>query len=460
MAETGTIIHASAEISLDPNKTTAFLTMNAPENGGMDITYEKVMKAISDAGVTYGINESDIRKAVEQKRYGENIFAARWTTPVDGKDGTVKWHFDKDAVIAPQADEAGNVDYKNLGIVQNILKGTIIATITPPTEGTPGKDITGMTVAQRVGVPAKINVGKGTALANNDLELVATIDGNLRFDKGSFVVEEELTIQGDVDNAVGNLDFIGNIIIRGNVLEGFTIHSNKNISINGTVTGAKVNAEGDLTIKLGAINSDITCGGSIKMGFCENTTVHAERDVEAASFVGGEVFAGKYIRTNGKGRMVGGKYTALEGIEAGTIGSDNYTRTLITVGNNAILSEERDNAMRTIAELEDKCEQLGKIISMLTEMAKKAKLPPEREQMKLNAMKSKFQMTGEMKRLEARIVEIDHTLELHQNLSVSASREFYPGTTLRINSCVYQVNAMTAHSRAAIDGGEIVMKPL
>ena len=460
MAETGTIIHATAEVSLDPNKTTAFLTMNAPENGGMDITYEKVMKAISEAGVTYGIIEKDIRAAVEQKRYGENIFAARWTAPVDGEDGKIKWLFDKDSVIAPQADEAGNVDYKNLGIVQNIYKGTTIAQITPPTEGKPGKDITGMVVNQRVGTPAKLNVGNGTALSNNGTELVAVIDGNLRFLNGSFVVEEQLTIQGDVDNAVGNLDFIGNIIIRGNVLEGFTIHSNKNININGTVTGAKVSCDGDLSIKLGAINADISCGGNLKTGFCENTNVHAEGDVEAASFVGGEVFAGKYIRTNGKGIMVGGKYTALEGVEAGTIGSEKYTKTLITVGNNAILSEERDNHLRTIAELDDKCDQLGKIVSMLTEMSKKAKLTPEREQMKLDAMKSKFQMTGEKKRLEARIVEIEHTLELHQNLTVSASREFYPGTTLRINSCIYQVNAMCARSRATIDGGEIVMKPL
>lgn len=460
MAETGTIIHASAEISLDPNKTTAFLTMNAPENGGMDITYEKVMRAISEAGVSYGINEKDIRMAVEQKRYGENIFAAHWTAPVDGEDGKINWLFDKDTVIAPQADEAGNVDYKNLGIVQNILKGTTIATITPPTEGAPGRDITGVTVHQRVGVPAKINVGKGTALTDNELELVAVVDGNLRFDHGSFVVEEELLIQGDIDNSVGNLDFIGNIIIRGNVLEGFAIRSKKNISINGTVTGAKITADGNLAIRLGAINSDITCGGNIKMGFCENTKVHAQGDVESASFVGGDVYAGKYIRTNGKGRMVGGKYTALEGIEAGTIGSDNYTKTLITVGNNAILYEERDNSVRTIAELEDKCDQLNKIVFMLTEISKKAKLSPEREQMKLDAMKSKFQMTGEIKRLEARIAEIDRALELNQNLSVSANREFYPGTTLRINSCVYQVNALYAHSRATIDGGEIVMRPL
>lgn len=459
MTEAGSIVHATAEVSLDPNKTAAFLTMNAPERGGMDITYEKVMKAISAAGVTCGIKEDDIRKAVEQKRYGENILAARWTAPVDGNDGVITWHFNKDAVIAPQADEAGNVDYKNLGIVQNILKGTVIATITPPTQGTPGKDITGKTVMQHVGTPASINVGNGTALANNDLELVAVTDGNLRFVRGSFVVEEELVIQGDVDNAVGNLDFIGNIIIRGNVMEGFTLHSKKNITINGTVTGAKVIAEGDLTIRLGAINADIS-GENIKLGFCENTKAHAEGNIEAASFVGGEVFAGKFIQTNGKGIMVGGKYTALEGIEAGTIGSDNYIKTLITVGNNAVLSEERDNHKHTIEELTDKIDQLGKIISILTEMAKKAKLPPEREQMKLDAMKSKFQMTGEIKRLETRIAEIDHTLELHQNLSVSASREFYPGTTLRINSCIFQFNAMYARSRAVIDGGEIVIKPL
>ena len=142
------------------------------------------------------------------------------------------------------------------------------------------------------------------------------------------------------------------------------------------------------------------------------------------------------------------------------IGSESYAKTVITLGNNAVLSEEMESHKHKIAELEDKLDQLGKIVTALAEMAKVSKLTPEREQMKVEAMRSRFQIQGEIKRLNARIAEIETTLERKQNLSISCKKAFYPGVTLRINSYVYPVNVMTPHSKATINDAEIVMVPL
>ncbi len=455
-----TPIHGTVEISVDPNFTTAFMEITPPQNGGAEVTLDMVRSAVRAKDICYGINDDALVDAVEKKRYGENICIARWTPPVDGVDGTVTYHFDKDAVIAPVEDETGTVDYKNLGIVKNIYTGTRIASITQPTEGSSGTDISGKTVQQRVGVPAKINVGKGTVITEDESELIATVDGNLRYSGGSFVVEEELLLKGDVDVSTGNIEFIGNITVKGNVFEGYTVSSKKNITIYGTVTGAKVLCDGDLFIKLGSINSEIECKGNVKLGFCENTKITAEGNIESASFVGGEVYSGKSILATGKGVMMGGKYTALQNIEASTIGSEGYAKTVITLGNNAVLSEERDNLTSKNAELEDKVDQLGKILVTLQEMAKAGKLPPQREQMKVEAMKSRFQLQGEIKRNKARIVEIEQILERKQNLSVSCRKEFYPGVLIRINSHIFQVNVATSRSKATIGDEGICFVPL
>lgn len=454
------LVHAAVEISVDPNCTSAFMSISAPENGGLDITMQRARAAVDEKMISHGIIEEAIRDAVENKRYGENICIARWTPPIDGVDGTIKYNFSKDNNIAPVQNSKGDVDFKNLGLVREIRAGTVIASITFPTEGTPGKDITGKPVPQKKGVAAKYTVGKGTVLTGGDTEIIAAVDGNLEYEQGAFVVNEELIIKEDVDVSSGNIEFLGSVSVRGNVCEGFRIVSKKNITVRGSVNGAEIIADGNITVGTGAVNSTIKAAGAIKLGFCENCKVTSGKDIECASFIGGEVFCGGSINATGKGVMVGGKYTALENISAGTIGSENYSRTLITLGNNAVLSEERDNLNRLIAELEDKIDQLGKVLDTLAEFAKKAKLPPEREQMKAEAVRSRIKMQMEVKKHNQRIAQIEQCLLVNQTLTVSVRKSMYPGVTLRINDCVLPVNTETSYSRATIEHGEIVFKPL
>lgn len=374
--ESKIILHSVVEITVDPNRTTAFMSFSRPANGGLDITYEKAMAALNEKNVSYGILENDIKLAVEQRRYDENICAARWDAPQDGVDGTIKYFYNIETHAAPVENEHGVVDYKNLGVVRNITAGTPIAAITMPTEGAPGKDVTGRVVAQRKGVPAKVNVGNGTSLINDGTEIIAAVDGNLVYRNGAFQVDETLVINGDVDVSSGNIDFIGTVTVKGSVFEGFRVTSKRDINVNGSANGAELSADGNISVKIGIINTEVECNGDVKIGFCENSKVRAEGNVESASFVGGEVFAGKKILATGKGVIMGGKYTALDGIEASVIGSENYTKTLLTLGNNAVLSEERDKLEKLNTELEDKADQLGKMLVTLSELAKKAKLSP------------------------------------------------------------------------------------
>lgn len=454
------IVHSVVELSVNPNHSTAFVSFTRPENGGIDITVDKIMNALNENYISYGILEDEIEEAVEQKRYDENICVAKWDPPVDGVDGSIKFFYKIDSNLAPVENEHGIVDYKNLGVVRNITAGTTIAAITLPTEGQPGKDITGKVVPQKKGVAVTVNVGKGTSLINDGKEIIAAVDGNLVYKNGAFIVDEMLVIDGDVDVASGNIDFIGAVTVKGSVFEGFRVTSKRNIVINGSANGAEIVADGDISIKIGAINSDIESKGNIKLGFCENCKIHALGNIESASFVGGEVFAEQKIFATGKGVMMGGKYTALDGIEASVIGSEKYVKTEITLGNNAVLNKERAELEKEIESMEDKADQLGKILVTLGELAKKAKLPPEREQLKTEALRNRLKLQSEVKKYRARISEIDEQLKLMQNLSVGCKRLFYPGVILRINNCILQVNAATNHARATVDGGEIVFRPL
>lgn len=454
------IVHSTIDVSVNPNKTTAFVSFSKPENGGIDVTLDKVMSALSEKNVSFGILKDELERAVEQKRYDENICAACWEAPTDGVDGTIKYFYRTDKCTAPVENEHGVVDYKNLGLVRNITAGTTIAEITLPTDGEPGRDITGMVVQQKKGTPVNLNIGAGTSLINDGTQLIAAVDGNLVFRNGSFCVDETLLINGDVDVSTGNIDFIGSVTVKGSVFEGFRVTSKKDISVLGSVNGAELMADGNINVKIGIINSRVDCRGDVKLGFCENSKVSCDGNVDSASFVGGEVFAGRDLIASGKGVIMGGKYTALNNVDASVIGSDNYVKTEITLGNNAVLMEERETLDKQIKDMEDKLDQLGKILNTLTELAKVSKLPPEREQLKVDALRNRLKFQAEIKKAKVRMSDIDEALKLTQNLSVSIKRMIYPGVRLRINSSMLAVKTTENRCRATVEKGEIVFKPL
>ncbi len=453
----GAPINAYAEISFDAKYTRAFMILRPPQNNGADITIDAVVDAIRESKITYGLINEEIRKAVDGRWYNKSVCIACWKAPVDGQNGSVEYFYERNKVAAPVEDENGIVDYKNLGFITNIYKGTKIAKITRPTEGEPGIDVLGRTVAQKRGTAAKITLGKGTAYRNNNTEIVAAVDGNLRYRTGGFTVDEDLILAGDVDISKGNINFIGNVTVRGSVFEGFRVISKKNITIEGSVTGAELTAGGNITIKLGCVGANIKCSGNVKLDFCESSNIHCEGTVEASSFIGSEVYAAKSIIATRKSIIAGGKYTALESIEASTIGSESYVKTEITLGNNAVMSEEREEHSDRITALTEKIERLTKVINLLADMQSSGNLSNEREEQLKDAIDLRKQMMEEEKQRSQRIGEIDYALERKQDLSIGCKKQFYPGVWLRINDCVYKVNNVCPHARARVIDGEIIM---
>ena len=71
------------------------------------------------------------------------------------------------------------------------------------------------------------------------------IDGHISFDKGAFHIQNLLTIPGDVDISAGNINFAGDVMIKGKVREGFLIKSDGNITIRGNVEAGAIIKAGE-----------------------------------------------------------------------------------------------------------------------------------------------------------------------------------------------------------------------
>ncbi|MGN0638711.1 MAG: FapA family protein [Huintestinicola sp.] len=442
-------------ITVQPNFSVAYMSVYPPQNGGREITFEGVISALSAKGVKYNVNESLIRRLIESKDFDKEIKAAEADMPIDGKNGTITYKYDKEQIIAPQEDENGFVDYKNLGLIRNIHTNDVIAEITPPEAGTDGKDIRGVVMKAAPGKPAPYTIGRGTKLSEDGLTIVAAIDGHVCYRDKAFCVEPVVTINGDVDASVGNIDFLGDVVIKGEVLEGFSVTAGKDITIGGNATGAKLKAGGAITIKKGAINSKLTAHGNVSCQFCEYSDISTDSDLNVQNFVICTVYCGGNLVSKS---INGGKYTVLGNTEVTFLGTKNYAPTEVTAGDNAMLSAEKNECLKKISELESTVERCNQIAEFLNAKRKELKkLPEDKEELLGSAIKTKFASQNEVKQIRKRIASIDESLSEVQHCFVTVKGMAYPGSKVVINEAVKKFEVETPRVKIFLDdNGELV----
>ena len=444
------------KIEMPPAKTDAYIYITPPENGGKHFTKDDVYAAIKRFNIKFGLNEEVVNSIVSDMKYSQRIHIATAQMPVNGENGTITYNYSQKVEAAPKEDDFGFVDYKDLGLIRTVYQGDVIAEITPPTEGVPGVDVTGGVMRQIPGKKASYTVGKNTRLTEDGLQIVADIDGHLVCRGGIFSVENIVTISGDVDVAVGNIDFVGDVIIKGSVLEGFKVSSKSNIMVSGAV----LEAGGNVVIKNGCINSNITAHGTFSALFCEHSKIKCDGDVSAQNYVICDVYCGGTLITKGmNGGIIGGRYVVLNTITVSNIGSRNYIPTEITLGDNAILAEEKNQLNIKIAKLQKSIDELTLIVNFLNEKKKELHhLPDDKEFILGNAARQKIVNNVEISNANKRIREIDVALATKQNLYAVCKGHIFPGVKITINDITFLAQNEYVNSRVFINSsGEITV---
>ena len=95
--------------------------------------------------------------------------------------------------------------------------------------GKGGKTVTGKYLEAKNGKDIPMPLGKNTRLAEDDLTIVAETNGQVLILNNKINVEPILNIDGDVSLKTGNIMFLGNVYISGNVEDGFSVKASGNI---------------------------------------------------------------------------------------------------------------------------------------------------------------------------------------------------------------------------------------
>lgn len=434
------VVHVSGD-GLD-----AWVLILPPVGNGQDLNRAMLDRAFKERGVTFGLKWRLMENLPkEQERYFRLYHAARGTPAVNGADGQVTELFQRHLEKSFAVDEHNRVDYTTLNNVQNVEEGGVICRIALPEKGVPGKSVQGQEIPAKDGKAASIPKGRNTEVTEDGTALIATIAGHVDFTGRAFQVKPLMEIKGNVDFSVGNINYLGDVIIHGDICSGFTVRAVGSITVDGVVEACTVEAGGDLILARGVQGDSkavIRAQRSLYAKFLENCCVYVKETLQTDCIINCDVYCdGKVDVHTGHMKIIGGTIRAAREVSAGTIGSRNEGRTDVFLGGFPCESYDFDVLTKEVNHLE-------------TELAQTERQPDN--PVKKNKMnKLKMQLLVSRKKLEQlrkeQTEQSDEELESFRMVCDTV----YPGTILTIGKVSHRFDRKLFPCTASLVADEI-----
>ncbi|UOF89380.1 FapA family protein [Fodinisporobacter ferrooxydans] len=442
--------HLHVTISDDRMHAYIQIHINDSESGSIPLLTARGMEHwLENKGIRFGLQTvviSAIATTPFQYR-GQSVEIATGIPPVLGKDAVVEVLSGDARTVRPRLLADDRVDFFHITDICSVRAGTTIAKKIPPIPGRDGQDVFGRILPHPHPKDAQLPFGENVKIADDGQSILAAADGHLVYipTKNQLHVFSTYTVEGNVDFSIGNIKFLGNVHIKGSVLDGFRIEAEGDIQIDGSVAAASVHAGRDVHI-LGGIQSRgkgvVQAGRNVRTRFVQTGKVIAGMDcLIQDSIMHSDVTAMRdVIVFEKKGVIVGGSVNAGERIVAGTLGSPMATVTQLTVGVRPDLRAERLQIERELKELQNTRVKSLQAISIFHASVQMGKpLSPEKEQLKHSVEKTLEFVEQQIVIKQERQTEIDRQLVLSGKSYVVGEERTHPGVKIGIDNYLYHV---------------------
>lgn len=432
------------KVRVSPDKLKAFITVIPSEE---PITEDDVREALSKANIRFGIKEEEISSIVKFQ-IAEDVLIAEGIPPENGKDASIKYLVSLGKrELVPKENPDGTVDFKDIGFVENVKKGDILAVKVPPTEGKPGTNVYGESIPPRKGRDIKIPKGKNTEVSEDGLKLIASISGAPTVADGTIAVSPILEIHRDVDYSTGNIDFVGSVLVKGTIRSHFTVRCEHNLEVWEDIENADIEVGGNLIVRRGIYGEPgrkVIVKENLLAKIIRNADIEVHGDIIVEQgILDSNIKCGGSIRvTSNKGIISGGNIWSLKSIYSFQIGSPYGTKTLIVVGKDPWKSLELDKFIKEKEDIKKKLEEVNTNINYLVGYGKEENLPEIRRN-QLNKLREIQRLLIEQLNLrDERIRELtNEVLYLIKEVRIEATGKVYPGVKIWIGDVNYNVDS-------------------
>ncbi|MFX3632942.1 MAG: DUF342 domain-containing protein [Candidatus Pristimantibacillus sp.] len=454
-------------IQTSADKLSAFLTFNRITEE-FDCNVEQLERFIKSRGISFGIRTNVIAEICNNPLAycREQTLVAVGQAATDGKDGYIRLLYNlKEQEHRPVELEDGKIDFKETSQLKNVKRGQLIAERVEAELGAPGKLVTGEDIPARLGKQARFKIGKNVVVNGENKAMYSAIDGLITLtDKDKINVFPVYEVNGDVDYKTGNIDFVGTVVIRGNVLSGFRVKAVGDIRIIGGVEGAELESEASIEITGGIMAGNkgfVKASKNVKSSFIQDGNVIAGEDVLVSqSIMHSNVRAGRNVICSGaKGLIIGGMIQAADLVSARVIGNTMSTATAIEVGVKPEYRTELSNLRKKLKEQSESIDKTEKALTILNQLAASGQLTEDKMALRIKLGATKRITVAEIEDMRERILEIEKTLEDTESARVNVGHTVYGGIKIVIGRYTRFVKDPIQRVTFRYSDGDIVQVP-
>ena len=410
---------------------------------GIDIVLPLVGEVPVKLNVDYEGLAIALKKSVEGKPIMFTFVEGR--KAINGQVPKVVLDYDFKVDIGRETAD-GKIDFKERGFVHNVNEGVKIAHYEEEIPTVDGLDIYNNIIRATYDKDECYKLGANVEVDSDEISIITTSKGVLSNANNILKVHNIIEVD-KVDLTTGNINVIGSVLIKENVIPGFTIESDGDVIVYGNITDARIFASGNLIVSAGITGgsfSKIEVKGSIYAGFLINATVEAKNDVIAGQILNSNVTAhNRVIAMNGKGAIIGGNIFAKKGVYAKVIGSSSGTPSIITVGRDIEAEDRFKTIIGIIKKNRESIEQSK--TSLGNEYFRNPKdfisrLAPDKKEIVRNILKKVAELVKETNEINEERKDISRKMEELFVHGVSVVDTIFAGVSLYIVSIKKTIN--------------------
>ena len=432
-------------VQLAEDNMKAFLTLTAERGTGDPLTLEKVNTVLDENGVKKGLNSNAISESIERAKRGEKVEkvpVAEGIPPIDPGKSRLKFHIRRASGKGFTKKENGSVDYKNQDRITAVEKDQLIAEIiSSDTQPKDGWDVTGKPLKAKEPPPLSIEVGQNIRQEkqeNGDIYLYAEDSGEVYYDQKRLEVHTVHSVDGNVDMHTGNINFPGEVQVKGNVHEGFYIMAGGDVKIAGQLEACLVSSGESVTVMQGIVGGNkaaVRVKQDIETTFAEQATMLAVGDIKLKnSCLRCSVKCNGTLRlAQDGGDLVGGSINTRRGIEAHNIGNEKNARTTISFGQDYLVADQIQQHEKQLKKLKDYVTKLDNSMTRYEKAGERKKLDQVRRE------KLKYMKTIEKRSMH--LFSLRERYEEHFDSSITVHGKIYPGVVMESHGRFLEISA-------------------